>query len=277
MDLKGKLAVVTGSSAGIGRVTAEVLAKGGAHVILANRSAERTEPVLKAIVDAGGKAEFLAIDLADLASVRAAAEKLLARDSAIDLLINNAGLAGARGVTKDGFEIAFGTNHLGHYLFTRMILPAIERAPAPRVVSVASQAHYGAKGIDWDALKTSTRSVAGLPEYGVSKLANVLFSSELARRAPKHVHTYSLHPGVVASEIWKQVPWGVRHLMKLFMLTNEDGAKTTLHCATSDEAGKETGLYYDRSRVKTPSKPAQDKALAIELWDRSADWVGLPR
>jgi NAD(P)-dependent dehydrogenase (short-subunit alcohol dehydrogenase family) len=215
--------------------------------------------------------------LADLAIVRAAAEKLIARDVPIDLLINNAGLAGSKGQTKDGFELAFGTNHLGHYLFTRMLLGSIERAPAPRIVNVASTAHYDAKAIDWEALKSPTRSIAGLPEYAVSKVSNVLFSSELSRRVPKHVHTYALHPGVVASEIWKEVPWGVRHLMKLFMLTNEDGAKTTLHCAMSDEAGKETGLYYDKSRVKVPSKLAQDTALATELWNRSADWVGLPR
>ncbi|MFI5297592.1 MAG: SDR family oxidoreductase [Polyangiales bacterium] len=277
MDLHGKLAIVTGSNAGIGRVTAEALAKGGALVLLANRSAEKTAPVVKMIVDAGGKAEHLQLDLADFASVRAAAEKVLARGVAVDLLVNNAGLAGVRGMTKEGFEIAFGTNHLGHYLLTRLILPAIEKSPSARVVTVASKAHYRADPIDWELVRKPTQSTAGLPEYGTSKLANVLFSSELSRRVPAHVHTYALHPGVVASDIWRGVPWGFRHVMKLFMLTNEDGAKTTLHCATSDEAGKETGLYYDTSRVKAPSKVARDPALAKDLWDRSADWVGLPR
>jgi len=109
----------------------------------------------------------------------------------------------------------------------------------------------------------------------VSKLANVLFSSELARRAPASIHTYSLHPGAVASDVWREVPWGLRHLMKLFMLSNEQGARTTLYCATSDEVAGATGRYYDRSKEKTPSKLARDEGLAKELWEKSAGWVGL--
>jgi retinol dehydrogenase-12 len=279
MDLHGKIAVVTGSNTGIGRVTAEKLAEGGATVVLANRSEEKTRPVLDAIAARGGKAEFLRLDLADFSSVRAAAASVVERHPSIDLLVNNAGLAGARGLTKDGFELTFGTNHLGPYLFTRLLLPAIERAAADRgharIVNVASRAHYGAKGIDFGAQRQSTPSAAGFAEYGVSKLANVLFTKSLAARLPSTVHAYSLHPGVVASDVWRSVPWGLRHLIKLFMLTNEQGAATTLHCATSDAAANETGLYYDKSRPRTPSKLAEDAALADRLWVESAKWVGL--
>src|SRR5258708_25120529 len=128
MDLKGKNAIVTGANTGIGRVTALVLAEQGARVSLACRSEERTRPVLDEITRAGGRTEFLALDLADLASVRRCAAAFLDLGEGLTLLVNNAGLAGARGMTKDGFELAFGTNHLGPYLLTRLILPALERA-----------------------------------------------------------------------------------------------------------------------------------------------------
>jgi retinol dehydrogenase 12 len=278
MDLAGKNIIVTGANTGIGRVTAIELAKRKAHVFLACRSEERTMPVLAEISAAGGKAEFLPLDLADLASVRAAAASFLARDLPLPVLVNNAGLAGARGLTKDGFEITFGTNHLGPYLFTRLLLPALERAGTSRVVHVSSKAHYDARGIDWELLRKPTRSPIGLAEYNVSKLANVLFSNELARRTAERkngVHSYALHPGVVASDVWRKIPWGFRHLAKLFMISNEDGAKTTLYCVASDEVREESGKYYHHSREKKASKAALDEALAKELWERSAEWAGI--
>jgi NAD(P)-dependent dehydrogenase (short-subunit alcohol dehydrogenase family) len=273
MNLHGKTALVTGANTGIGRVTAIELAKAGAHVVLACRSEEKTRPVIDEI--GKDKAEFLHLDLADLASVRAAAAAFLARNEPLSLLVANAGLAGAHGQTKDGFELAFGTNHIGHYLFTRLLLPALERAGGARVVTVASHGHYRAPGIDWDAIRKPTRTTTAFPEYCVSKLANVLFTSELARRGPTSVRYYSLHPGAVASDVWREVPWGLRHLARLFMLSNEDGAKTTLYCATSDEVKDQSGLYYDRCKEKRPSPIALDPALARDLWEKSAEWVGL--
>jgi retinol dehydrogenase-12 len=274
-DLQGKTVIVTGSNTGIGRVTAIELAKRGAHVVCANRSEEKTAPVLAEIHASGGSASYLALDLGDLAKTAQAARAFLAQDRPLDVLVNNAGLAGSRGTTKDGFELAFGTNHLGPFLFTRLLFPALERAVAEhgaaRVVNVASRAHYRAKqGIDWDAVTKTTASTTGLPEYGVSKLANVLFTKALAAgRAPKGVTSYSLHPGVVATDVWREVPGPLRWLIKQFMITNEEGAKTTLHCATSAEAGREDGLYYDKERPKRPSRIAQDPAAAAELWERS--------
>jgi retinol dehydrogenase-12 len=201
---------------------------------------------------------------------------VLDRGEALPLLVNNAGLAGARGLTKDGFEIAFGTNHLGPYLFTRLLVPVLEKAGGARVVNVSSTTHYKAKGIDWDLVKTSTPSTTGMGEYEVSKLATILFTSELAKHVAPSVHTYSLHPGVVSSDVWREVPWGLRHLIKLFMLSAEDGAKTSLYCATSDAVASDTGKYYDKCKEKTPSKVARDEGLAKELWERSAAWVDLP-
>ena len=276
MNITGKFAIVTGANTGIGRVTAVTLAKQGAHVLLACRSEEKTRPVVEEITAAGGKAEFVPLDLADLASVRACAKAFLDRDVPLPLLVNNAGLAGPHGLTKDGFELTFGTNHLGPYLLTRLLMPALERAGEARIVNVASAGHYRAPGIDWDAVKKPTATTTAFPEYCVSKLANVLFTTELAERAPRGVHAYSLHPGGVASDVWREVPWGIRHVMKLFMLTNEQGARTTLYCATSDDVRDENGLYYDKCKPKKASKLAHDKALARELWEKSAAWTGLP-
>jgi NAD(P)-dependent dehydrogenase (short-subunit alcohol dehydrogenase family) len=275
MELAGKTVVVTGANSGIGRVTALELARLGAKVHLACRSEERARPVLQEIAAAGNTAELLSLDLADLSSVRTAAGRLLARGEPISVLVNNAGLAGAHGVTSDGFELTFGTNHLGPYLFTRLLLPLLERAGEARVVNVSSEGHYRAPGIDWDAVRKPTRTTTAFPEYCVSKLANVLFSNELARRAGPAIHTYSLHPGAVASDVWREVPWGLRHLAKLFMLSNEDGAKTSLYCAANDAVKDHTGRYYDRQREKTPSALARSEPLARELWERSAAWVGL--
>jgi len=275
MNLTGKNVLITGANTGIGRVTALEIAKLGAKLTLAGRSEERTKPVVDAIRAGGGEAEFLPLDLADLSSVRATAGMYLEKHDDLTVLVNNAGLAGAQGLTKDGFEIAFGTNHLGPYLFTRLLLPALERTPDARVVTVASTGHYRAPGIDWEAAREPTKTTTAFPEYCVSKLANVLFAAELARRVPE-VKSYSLHPGAVASDVWREVPWGLRHIMKLFMLSNEDGAKTTLYCATSDEVAGASGGYFDKCAERRASKLARDEALARELWERSAAWVGLP-
>lgn len=271
--------LLTGGNAGIGRATAEALVAAGHRVLIASRSESKTRPVIEAIRARHRSLEsdaidFLALDLADLASVRSCARAFLALGQPLDVLIANAGLAGQRGLTAQGFELAFGTNHLGHFLLTEMLLPALEAAAPSRVVVVASIAHYDAKAIDWEALRRPTKSITGVPEYGISKLCNVLFSRELARRtASKRVWTYSLHPGVVASDIWRRVPWPVRPLMKRRMITNEEGAKTSVHCATAPELEGKTGLYWDKSAEREPSALARDEALAQTLWAKSELWT----
>ena len=275
-DLEDRFIIVTGANTGIGRATAEELARRGAHVVLACRSQEKTVPVLEAIKAAGGSAEWAALDLGDLTQVKLCAEALLARGRPIDVLLNNAGLAGQRGQTKQGFELAFGTNHLGHFALTLLLIPRLRAAPSARIVSVSSKSHYDAKGIDFDALRAPTRSITGLPEYSVSKLANVLFTRELARRlGGGKIHTYALHPGVVASDAWRRIPWPIRAIMKAGMLSNEDGARTSLYCATSPEVAAHDGRYYDDSREKKPSAFAEDADLARQLWTKSVEWTGV--
>lgn len=274
--LAGRVALVTGANTGIGRVTAVALARQGAQVFVACRSAERAQAVLDEIRTRtdGGKAELLPLELGDFASIRLCAETFLARGLPLHLLINNAGLAGGRGCTKEGFELAFGVNHLGHFLLTQLLLERIRASAPARIVTVASRAHYRARGMDWQALRQPTRSATGLPEYRASKLANVLFSAELARRlAGGGVTTYALHPGVVATEVWRSLPRPLAWLLKLALISADEGAQTTLHCATSAGAAAETGLYYDECRPKTPSRLARDAALAATLWERSEAWV----
>ncbi len=279
-DLGNKTFIVTGANTGIGKITARELARRGAHVILACRSADKTKPVIDEIQrETGNKnVEFVALDLSDLTSVRKCAEELLARNIPIHGLVNNAGLAGQHGTTKDGFEIQFGTNHLGPYLFTRLLLDRIKQSGPARIVNVASASHYQAKGIDWEALRAPTKSTTAMREYGVSKLSNVLFTKELARRLEgTTVTTYALHPGVVATDVWRRVPRPFRWVMKKFMVTPEQGAQTSLRCATSPELASETGRYYDKDgKEKPPSKLADDVELAKQLWAKSAEWTGLP-
>jgi retinol dehydrogenase-12 len=273
-DLAGRTFIVTGANTGIGRPTALELAKRGATVTLACRSEERTRPVLDEIAALGGRASFLPLDLGDLASVERAAKTYLDSGAALDVLVNNAGLAGQRGVTSDGFELQFGTNHLGPFLFTVLLLPRLRSGSAPRVVNVASRAHYRAEGIDWDAQRQTTRTISGFPEYCVSKLCNVLFTKELARgKAGPAVHSYSLHPGEVGSDIYRRLRWPLTVLIKLLLISNEEGALTSLHCATSPDVAGDDGLYYDKCRPKTPSTLAQDEALAKKLWQVSEEMV----
>ena len=276
-DLAGRTFIVTGANSGIGRVTAATLAERGAQVFLACRSVGKGEAVAAPLRAGGAKAEVLHLDLADLASVRGAAATFLARDLPLHGLINNAGLAGTRALTRDGFELTFGVNHLGHFLLTRL-LEARLRASAPaRVVNVASGAHRSAKGIDFTVLREPARSPGALREYCVSKLANVLFTRELARRwAGSGVTAYALHPGVVATGIWRRLPGPLRWLITRFMISPEEGAGTTIFCATAPELAGVSGRYYERQHESTPSAVAQDDALAARLWDESEKLVGLP-
>jgi len=274
-ELGGRTFLVTGANTGIGKATAERLAGRGASVYVASRSAAKGEAAVSAIKAATGSDSvfFLALDLADLSSVRTCAKAFLARGEPLHVLVNNAGIGGARGLTRQGFEPMFGVNHLGHFLLTQLLLDRLVSSAPARVVTVASDAHYSAKGIDWERLRRPARGITGLGEYAVSKLCNVLFSAELARRtAGTGVHAYALHPGVVASDIWRRVPWPVRPLVTRRMLPVDEGAATSLYCATSPEVADDTGLFYDKCAPRPASRVATPE-LAAELWQRSEAWT----
>jgi dehydrogenase/reductase SDR family protein 13 len=274
-ELSGRTFFITGANTGIGKETARGLAARGARVVVAGRSAEKTRAAMKEIADDTGNTDldFVPLDLGDLASVRQAAETFLATGEPLHVLINNAGLAGSRGMTASGFEIAFGTNHVGPFLLTELLRARIVESGPGRIVNVSSDGHYRAKGIDWDAVRRTSVTRTAFDEYCVSKLANVLHSQELGRRlAGTGVTTYSLHPGAVASDVWREVPFGLRHVMKLFMRSTTDGARTSLYCATSPDLADRTGRYYDNEREKEPT-PVATPELAAELWKRSEEWV----
>ena len=280
--MKGRVCLVTGANTGIGEVTAKALAARGARVIVASRTRERTQPVLDAIAAAGGDAVFVPLDLASLDSVRACAEQVLARDEPLHVLVNNAGLAGHQGTTAEGFELQFGVNHLGHYLLTRLLLDRLKASAPARIVNVASKAHLKADGIDYEAVRKPTKTTTALHEYEVSKLANVLFTTALVDRLDAaEVTAYSLHPGVVASDVWRRVPWPIRPLLKARMLSVEEGAEANLLCATAPVAELTNGGYYHKGKKGKPVFLAQanpaalDHAAADRLWRQSAEWVGL--
>jgi retinol dehydrogenase 12 len=167
-------------------------------------------------------------------------------------------------------------NHLGHFALTQELLPLLRDSGKARIVTVASDAHFQASGISFDTLRSGTKSIIGMREYAVSKLCNVLFAAELGRQFDgSDVTAYSLHPGVVASEIWRRVPWPARQIMTRRMLSTEQGAQTSLYCATSDEISGESGHYFDKCQVTEPSK-AVTPELAAELRDFSERWTAQP-
>jgi retinol dehydrogenase 12 len=275
-DESGRTFLVTGGNTGIGLATATELARRGGRVFVACRSEAKGSHAVASIVAATGNAHvsFLPLDLADLGSVRACAKEFLAAGQPLHALINNAGVAGKHALTADGFELAFGVNHLGHFTLTTALLDRLAASAPARVVTVSSDAHYQARGIDFTALRRRARSITGVHAYAVSKLCNVLFAQELARRlAGRGVTTYALHPGVVASEMWRQVPWPVRPLITARMLSTEQGAQTTLYCATSAEVAGQTGRFYDNCAERKPSDVATADLGRI-LWERSEAWVG---
>lgn len=278
---QARTAIVTGANTGIGRVVAHGLASRGMNVILACRNERKAQRAKHAIVAATGneRLEVLPLDLGSLDATRRAAEAYLGSGRPLDLLVNNAGVAGVRGTTEDGFEQMFGVNHLAPYLFTRALLPRLREAgtrerPA-RIINVASKAHLGTERLDFTRLTRSTRSLFGYPEYSVSKLANILFTRSLAARlgpvGEASVLTFAVHPGVVASEIWRRIPWPARPIVLSRMLSVEEGAEPVLRCVDL----RETGEYYDRLERRDPSELAQRADLAAELWARSARWTGL--
>lgn len=277
------MAVVTGANTGVGLETARGLAERGMTVVMCSRDPERGRAALEDVraSTGSGSVELVRLDLASLESVRAAAAEILERHPRIAILVNNAGaVLSDRRTTADGFEATFGVNHLGHFLFTKLLLPALEAGAPSRIVNVASDAHRMSFGLDFDDLQWERRRYRGLGVYADSKLANILFTRELARRLEgKGVVAHAVHPGVVGSRFgWDGdtrgwFAFGVK-LVKPLLLTPAKGARTSLHVATSEEAGRSSGLYWARSRPIKPSRAARSDEAARRLWDASEALVG---
>jgi NAD(P)-dependent dehydrogenase (short-subunit alcohol dehydrogenase family) len=276
----GKTCLITGATNGIGRVTAVELARMGAELFLVYRNQARADETLAEIRKRTGNenVHLLRADLGSQKQIRAVAAEFLATGKPLHLLINNAGLGNTkRLMTEDGIEMVFAVNHLAYFLLTLLLLDRIKQSAPARIVNVASEAHrFGT--INFDDLGSEQR-YRTLGAYSQSKLANILFSYELARRlGATGVTVNSLHPGGIASGLWTNNGPLAQFVMKagrLFLKTPEQGARTTIYLASSPEVEGVTGKYYSNRREKTSSRESYDLNIARRLWDVSETMTGV--
>ena len=272
--MRDKVVVITGGTSGIGQVAAEQLAGMGARIVLVARSRERGDASLARLRQAGPDTKHT-VRYADLSSIddtRRLGAEIAAAEPRIDVLINNAGaLFNTRQLSVDGLEMSFAVNHMAYFLLTEALRERLVASGPARIVSTASGAHFGSK-LDFDDLQ-SAKGYTGFAVYGRSKLANILFTRELARRlAGTGVTANCLHPGFVATRFGDRSGGLVQSIMpiaKLFALSPDKGAETIVYLASSPEPATASGLYFDQRRPKTPSPEALDDAAAARLWSES--------
>jgi NAD(P)-dependent dehydrogenase (short-subunit alcohol dehydrogenase family) len=278
--LEGKTVLITGATGGIGLAAAVAMARQGAHLVLVGRNQTRGLDAISEIRRRAGsdRAEFLRADFSSLAEVRRLALALLAEDRPLHVLVNNAGTMNtSRKLSVDGFEEMFAVNHLAHFLLTRLLLPRLQACAPARIVHVASNAHSFCKGMRWHDL-SHEREFSAFPAYGHSKLANILFSNELARRLRgSGVTSNALHPGAVATGIGSNngiTGRVVPLLLKPFFRSPARGAATTIYLASAAEVDGVTGKYFYDSQPVDPKPWALDTNAAGRLWVTSERLLG---
>jgi NAD(P)-dependent dehydrogenase (short-subunit alcohol dehydrogenase family) len=279
--MTGRTVLITGATTGIGKATAVGLAAMGAHVAITGRNHGRAEQVAREIAATGGRpVDVFVADLSDQAQVRRLADEIRRHYPHIDVLVNNVGgYWNTRHVTADGLERTFALNHLAPFLLTNLLLASLRRGGPARVVTVSSNAHVTGR-IDFDDLQAE-RTYSGARAYNQSKLANVLFTYELARRLTgSAVTANALHPGVVSTSFGAEDPGRVQRilvpLIRPFMKTPTQGAATTIHVATATALERVTGRYFADSKPKRSSARSHDTVIAARLWRVSAEMVGEP-
>jgi NAD(P)-dependent dehydrogenase (short-subunit alcohol dehydrogenase family) len=285
-SLEDRTCLITGATSGIGQETAVGLAREGARVFIVGRSRQRAEAARADIAKRSGnpRIELLLADLSSLREIRKLADEVRARCDALHVLVNNAGVVNARReLTVDGFESTFAVNHLAYFALTQGLLPLLRASAPARIVSVASDAHQFGR-IDWDDLQ-SERRYRGLPllsamrVYGTSKLMNILWNAELARRlAGSGVSANCVHPGAVATRLGSQSGAGraFSALLRPFMQSPAEGARTSIFLAASPDLAETSGRYFAHMREARCSKAAQDPEAARRLWQISAQLCGMP-
>jgi NAD(P)-dependent dehydrogenase (short-subunit alcohol dehydrogenase family) len=285
--MKGKAVIVTGGNAGIGKATAIGLAAMGADLVITARNQQRGEAALADIQRRSGNdnVELLLADFASLSSIRGFVEEYKMNHDRLDVLVNNAGgLNTSRSETLDGFETTFGVNHLGYFLVTNLLLDTLKASAPSRIVSVSSRAHRRPKGMNFDDLNAEAGySGMGMGVYGASKLANVLFAYELARRLEgTGVTSNCLHPGVVRSSFGQNNGGVISFVFKSFYTlftpftkSNAQGAETSIYLASSPEVEGVTGRYYVDSNEAPSSLASHDEEAARRLWEISEQMTGL--
>lgn len=284
--LGGKTVIITGANAGIGKETALDLARRGARVILACRDPTKGEAAAKAVRERSGNSDvvFRQLDLASFESIRRFASKVLEEEPEIHILINNAGVMGspANVKTKEGFEMQFGVNHLGHFLLTQLLLDRLKEAPAARIINVSSLAHKFADGMDFDDLN-NLKSYTVYTGYYRSKLANILFTRALAKRlAGTRVTANSLHPGSIRTELYRHFTSGILGkviyffsipVALIFFKSQWEGAQTTIFCAVDESLEGVSGKYFVDCKVASSSKVSLNDDMAEQLWKVSTQLV----
>jgi len=288
VDLTGCVAIVTGSNTGIGKETARGLAVRGAKVILACRNVEKAEEAAKDIAPGSINVKVKKCDLSSFASVREFCRQINKEERRVDFIINNAGVfVFQRTLTEDGQELQFQTNHLGHFLLTNLLMDKLKASKkGARIINVASVAHRVVFSFPWSDVTMADSWYNGAHVYGVTKLSNVWFTTELARRLKgTGVQAFSLHPGGVSTDLGRYIGDKLPEFIsktagkisELTMLSSEEGAMTTLFCALEPELSKPeySGKYFDACREGILSTMAQNEEMAGRLWELSNDIVQL--
>jgi retinol dehydrogenase-14 len=278
--MTGRTVLVTGATGGIGRATAVCLSAMGAHLAITGRDRGRTEAAARDMRAAcGGPVDVFVADLSAQSEVRRLADEVLQRLPRLHVLVNNVGgYWNTRHVTADGLEHTFALNHLAPFLLTNLLVDRLRAGAPARVVTVSSHAHTGGR-IDFDDLQ-GERSYSGARAYNQSKLANVLFSYELARRlAGTSVTANAVHPGVVRTAFGAEDPAGVQRLLvpliRPLMKSPARGAASSVHVASGPDLEQVTGRYFANSKPRRSSEPSYDQAAAARLWQVTADTVGV--
>jgi NAD(P)-dependent dehydrogenase (short-subunit alcohol dehydrogenase family) len=272
--MQGKTIVITGATSGIGEVAAIRLSQKGARIVLVARDRARADATLKKLSGSGHTVHFA--DLSRISEMKRLANELLGEPQ-IDVLMNNAGaLFNTRQLTEDGLEKTFALNHMSYFVVTNLLRPLLK--PGARIVSTASDAHRGAK-LNFDDLQ-SAKGYSGFPVYSKSKLANILFNRELARRIEgTGVTANCLHPGFVATRFGDQsggvLSVALRVVKPVGAISPEKGAQTMIYLASSPDVANASGQYFSKCEIATPTKEAQDGASAKRLWEESARISGV--
>jgi retinol dehydrogenase-12 len=282
-DLQDKIILVTGATSGIGEITARELARQGAHVIILARNRSKAERTQREIIAATGneRVDIVLADLSVLQQVRDVAAKLHDKYPRLDVLVNNAGLmfGAEREVSVDGYEMTLATNHLGPFLLTSLLFDLLQKSPAARIVNVASMAYRFSKPTLDDI--QSERSYSAMWEYGTTKLWNIMFTQELAKRLREHgitnVTTNSLHPGAVATGYGKQSGGWLSAVLALgrpFMLSPEKGAETSIFLASNEGVGTTSGGYFSKKKPEPVNSSFNTAANNQRLWQMSEQLTG---
>uniref|UniRef100_A0A7N8WRD3 Zgc:112332 n=1 Tax=Mastacembelus armatus TaxID=205130 RepID=A0A7N8WRD3_9TELE len=278
--LDGKTVIITGANTGIGKETARDLARRGARIVMACRDLERAEEAQADILEDTGNENVVIrkLDLSDTQSIRAFAELINKEEKQVNILINNAGVMMCPySKTADGFEMQLGVNHLGHFLLTYLLLDLIKHSSPARIVVVASVAHT------WTGMRlndiNSDRNYDPIKAYGQSKLANVLFARSLARLLQgTGVSVFSLHPGVVQSDLWRHQHQCIQMAVKIFRIftkTTVEGAQTTIYCAVEPGLESQTGGYFSDCAQASCSRTASNDDLAQKVWELSCSMLNI--